>query len=209
MESTFSSFNFMFTLVPLIIAIGFVLVLASIITTVVRNAKHSVRHFTSTINLAQSVANAMAEEDESTPRSLSGMDSVLLPQILADFPQFSERQVKDNAAEYTAKTLRERGFDLKQIHNSVFCAYDRLDPEKTITMQIAAELSENGRKRQKRYQLFCRNRDLARDAEDVRTFNCPNCGAPLAGSSGKCEYCGTFVRRPFAENWQFSDLRET
>ena len=97
MESTFSSFNFMFTLVPLIIAIGSVLVLASVITTIVRNAKHSVRHFTSTINLAQSVANAMAEEDESTPRSLSGMDSVLLPQILADFPQFSERQVKDTA----------------------------------------------------------------------------------------------------------------
>ena len=36
----------MFTLVPLIIAIGSVLVLASVITTIVRNAKHSVRHFT-------------------------------------------------------------------------------------------------------------------------------------------------------------------
>lgn len=44
-----------------------------------------------------------------------------------------------------------------------------------------------------RWQLVRAATARSRPPESVRTFHCPNCGAPFEGEGGRCSYCGQVV----------------
>ena len=142
---------------------------------------------------------------ETGPRSVSDFGSVLLPQIRQDDPAFPAQQLCEAAERYATATLSHAGMHVVQIHRVVFSGYDRNDPARTITMQLAIELLEDHITQQTRYSLRCRKRSC--DAAEEYTPNCPNCGAPLGDSSGKCPYCGTDNAVQIEDFWYFFDLQ--
>jgi len=199
-------FDFMFSIFPIMFFVVFTLVISVFITTFVRTFKSS-RHVHHAANQVFSAAmDQVQQEEENRPKSLSGMDSILVPQITADFPHFSERQMKDEAAEFAAQSLRNLGMDVTCVHNVVFSSYDRLDPMRTITMQLAIELDSTNNK-QRRYELQCTSKSLLYPEEGIHAVNCPNCAAPLSNIHTPCPYCGTTAKVPFEMLWQFSNLR--
>ena len=55
---------------------------------------------------------------------------------------------------------------------------------------------------------FVRNSSIKTEASDgeVKTTNCPNCGAPTQiTSSGKCEYCGSVITTD-EHDWALANL---
>lgn len=145
--------------------------------------------------------------EQTTPKSLSGCDSLLLPQIRKDFPDFNADLAKTYAKQALAKHLKGKN-ELK-IHNIVFYRYNRYNNEKVIIMQAAVQFRENGKLCQKRYNLNYTymlgvGEDYTRDAA-----NCPNCGAPASRTGVQvCEYCGSRISDVLANTWEFTEIYE-
>ncbi len=199
-------FEFIFSIFPILFFAVFALGIGTFIITLSRVIKASKHTQQTAGRIITQTAEQMQQEEENRPKSLSGMDSVLVPQIMADFPHFSERQMKDEAAEFAAQSLRNLGMDVTCVHNVVFSSYDRLDPMRTITMQLAIELDSTNNK-QRRYELQCTSKSLLYPEEGIHAVNCPNCAAPLSNIHTPCPYCGTTAKVPFEMLWQFSGLR--
>lgn len=140
-----------------------------------------------------------------TPRSLNGCDSLLLPQILKDFPDFDVTLAKT----YVRNKLREQfghqqGF---KIHNVVIARYLRAASQRTIVFQAAACHRENSKTVQTRYDLHYTH--LLSSASDSVAANCPNCGGALGYGVTACPYCGSRVANVLGNTWTFTEVSET
>lgn len=145
------------------------------------------------------------EQLDDRPRSLNGCESIYLPQIQRDFPDFNPTAV------YTeAKRELERRFGGREsfrVHNVVISGYKRSLYEKTVVLQAALQYRENGAVAQKRYVLLYAY--LVEKNGTVLTSNCPNCGAPISDSTARvCEYCGSLLVNPLGGEWKFTDVSE-
>ncbi len=150
------------------------------------------------------VASQMSESNDETPRSLSGGDSLYLPQILKDFPDFNLTSAKEKVREY----LQERFADAEDfaIHNIIISDYRKAGFEKTIVFQCAYELKEEDQKRQKRCNVHYSYR-VSGETGSYAAPNCPNCGAPVAPGRTDCPYCGARLFMTEAA-WSITDWYE-
>ena len=82
---------------------------------------------------------ALEDPAQAAPRSLNGMDRLLLPQILRDFPDFDLHQAKEAAKAYLRENLT--GKEEPQIHNVVLSQYFPALVEKTMVFQAAVSFS--------------------------------------------------------------------
>ena len=143
---------------------------------------------------------------DNKPKSLSGMDSLVIPQIKKDFPDFNVEYAKTKAKEALEEYLNSpEGF---KIHNVVFTQYLKHHNTITIIMQAAAEMyDESDKKHQKKYQLNYSYMPI--DTSENRLANCPNCGA-AAPSTGEtvCAYCGSRIFITIENSWDFTEVRE-
>lgn len=143
--------------------------------------------------------------NEEKPKSLSGMDSVYLPQILKDFPDFNPTLAETYVKEQLRNTCAQKQ-DFR-IHNVVIHSYERTQAEKTIVYQAALEYREAGRLQQKRFCL--RYAYLLPQDGKTAAANCPNCGAPLSEFSQRvCEYCGSRLVNIMGNTWRFTEVFE-
>ena len=143
---------------------------------------------------------------EQTPKSLSRMDNLLIPQIQEDFPDFNVDLAKSYAKAELKKYLNNP-IDFR-VHEVVINDYNDYNNEKTIIMQASAEMKDkDGKKVQKRYSL---NYTYLLVGEGVNDgANCPNCGAPLQKVGGQiCEYCDSRVAEVLSNTWEFTDVAE-
>lgn len=143
--------------------------------------------------------------DEEKPKSLSGMDTVYLPQILKDFPDFNPTL----AETYVKEQLRSAcaGKPDFRIHNIVIHSYERTQAENAIIYQAALEYRESGKLQQKRYCL--RYAYLLPQDGKTAAANCPNCGAPLSEFRQRvCEYCGSRLVNIMGNTWRFTEVFE-
>ncbi len=138
-------------------------------------------------------------------RSLNGCDSLLLPRILQDFPDFDPNLAKTYAREYLKTQLaHNQGLT---IHRIVFSQYLRSLAQKTIVMQAALCWKQDGQTRQMRYELDYTY--LLNDADPSVAANCPNCGGALGFGVTQCSYCGSRVANALGNRWQFTAMRQT
>lgn len=143
--------------------------------------------------------------DEEKPKSLSGMDTIYLPQILKDFPDFNPTLAETYVKEQLRNTCA--GKQDFRIHNVVIHLYERTQAEKTIVYQAALEYREAGRLQQKRYCL--RYAYLLPQDGETAAANCPNCGAPLPEFGQRvCEYCGSRLVNVMGNTWRFTEVFE-
>ena len=190
-------------------------------------------------NLASVLSGIIKKADfeaETTPKSLSSAEPLLLDRIKRDFPEYNpelirQRVMKDTRMFYESaqagKCLYSDGISdqLKErlpsflppdvagdirVHKVALAAYDDASEDRVLTFQAAAAFRDGaGVTRQRRLIL----KYLAAWSTDtmtgVKRSNCPNCGAPVPVVGSKvCRYCGSALKVWAGTGWLLTDLRE-
>ena len=190
-------------------------------------------------NLASVLSGVIKKADveaQTTPKSLSSAEPLLLDRIKRDFPEYNpelirQRVMKDTRMFYESaqagKCLYSDGISdqLKerlpsflppdvaggvQVHKVALAAYDDASEDRVLTFQAAAAFRDGaGVIRQRRLIL----KYLAAWSTDtmtgVKRSNCPNCGAPVPIAGSKvCQYCGSALKVWAGTGWLLTDLRE-
>ncbi len=190
-------------------------------------------------NLASTVTSILKKADleaETTPKSLSSAEPLLMDRIRRDFPEYNpelirQRVVKDARTFYeSAKAgrclygdgvsdqLRERLCSFLppdvaggvQVHKVALAAYDDRSEDRVLTFQAAAAFQDSaGVTRQRRLILTYLAAWSTDTVTGVKRSNCPNCGAPVPAVGSKvCQYCGTALKVWAGTGWLLTDLRE-
>ena len=186
--------------------------------------------------LSELATQPLSGTEQAQPRSLSSLENILLPQVKRDFPEYNSaviaERVKSDAFTYyesgrrntvlfgtgTAKSFREAfaaalpdgvGGDIL-VHRVALHAYDTRAEDRLITYQAAVQYTDTtGELRQRRLVLRYLAAFTDDPATEIKTFNCPNCGAPLPIVGSKnCRYCGTALKTPAGLGWVLTDARE-
>lgn len=201
----------------------------------IRRATRGVRERLGVIKRALDEA-IEADKEPEKPRSLSSLESVVMPRILKDFPDFNA-QVFAQRVRVDAKMYYESGVQGKvlyrddatetfkesfedrlpddvrggiEVHKVSVSAYDNATRKKILTCQAAVGfIDKTDIPRERRLVL----RYIAGYADDPESpivgFNCPNCGAPLPAVGARaCVYCGTAFSAPVSLGWLLMDARE-
>ena len=194
-------------LVVAIAVIALVVFVSSKIRKVKREVKKISRMAFGTEDVVKGFQNAQLESQQ-TPKSLSGMDLILLPKIKKDFPEFNVDVAKNDVRQELKKYLKNK--QSVKIHNVVIRDYKKHKFESVIVMQASAEYIENSRKLQKRYN-FNYIYTLAGSLSDTNIAAvCPNCGGPVSDTSlANCEYCGSRLVNLIEQSWKVKDIVES
>ena len=184
--------------------------------------------------LRELVRSAQAGElQQDQPKSLSGMTSIYLPQILRDFPEFNWEE-QQAAVEAKVKLFLEaqnvEAAGAVRIHRTVISRYQKYGGTASILCETATEYwpqAENGhvcggvyRKQepQKMTQVYKKQTVCA--AELLYVYDpglsgaaasviCPNCGAPVEKLGAKqCRYCGSVLHVSGIMAWTVQNVRE-
>ena len=177
-----------------------------------------------------------ADKEPEKPRSLSSLESVVLPKLYRDFPDFNARifaqrvrrdaetyyesgkegkvLFKDDATQTFLESFEDRlPDDVKdgiEVHRVTIAGYDNATRRKFLTCQAAVGYHDKSDvPREKRLVLIY----VAGYADDpdseVVGFNCPNCGGPLPAVGARvCVYCGTAFSAPVSLGWMLMDAKE-
>lgn len=201
----------------------------------VLRATRGLRSSLSTITSALQDAVA-ADNEPPKPRSLSSLESVAMPKILRDFPDFNAR-VFSQRVRRDAKTYYESGLQQKvlfksdatahfletfedrlpenvkdgiNVHRVTVAGYDGSSRRKLLTCQAAVGYNGTDDKPQERRLVMTYIAGYADDPDsEVIGFNCPNCGAPLPAAGARvCVYCGTSFAAPVDRGWMLFDAQE-
>ena len=177
-----------------------------------------------------------ADNEPPKPRSLSSLESVAMPKILKDFPDFNARVFsqrvrrdaktyyesgrehrvlfKDDATEAFKESFADRlpegvGTDVT-VHRVTIAGYDGSSRRKLLTCQASAGYLDTDRVQQERRLALSYIAGYADDPDsEVIGFNCPNCGAPLPAAGARvCVYCGTSFIAPVDRGFLLFDARE-
>lgn len=183
--------------------IGFGIVTAVVVVVV----RKKIRKFSTEVFGKADILQALSEIEsieDNTPRSLNGCDTLLIPQILRDFPDFDVNLAKTYVRDYLKEQLR--GKSGITIYNVVISKYLRSESQKTIVFQAAVSFLENGERSQKRFELDYTH-ILSAQTSSVAA-NCPNCGGALGFGVVNCPFCGSRVANVLGNSWEFTEIRE-
>jgi hypothetical protein len=201
----------------------------------VLRATRGLRRSLDTISSALSDAVA-ANSEPPKPRSLSSLESVAMPKILKDFPDFNAKvfaqRVRRDAETYYksgrdgrvlfrhdatehfletfADRLPENVKEQIEVHRVTIAGYDGSARRKILTCQAAVGYLDTNDAQQERRLVLSYIAGYADDPEsEVVGFNCPNCGAPLPAAGARvCVYCGTSFMAPVDRGWMLFDAKE-
>ncbi len=190
-------------------------------------------------NLATMVARLLKQADyeaETTPKSLSSAEPLLMDRIRRDFPEYNPELIRQRVAadaktfyesaragrclykEGVSDQLKERleSFLPPDVAGSIrvykvaLSAYDDVSEDRVLTFQAAASFKDPADTTRQRRLIL---KYLAAWSTDtmtgVKKANCPNCGAPIPAVGSKvCKYCGTALKVWAGTQWLLTDIRE-
>ena len=219
--------------------IGIILLIIIVGGGVFAAARAIVRSAVKVGNLASVLTGVIKKADlevETTPKSLSSAEPLLLDRIRRDFPEYNpelirQRVLRDTKTFYESaragKCLYTDGISdqLKerlpsflppdvaggiQVHKAALSAYDDASQDRVLTFQAAASFRDrSGVTRQRRLILKYLAAWSTDTVTGVKKANCPNCGAPVPIVGSKvCQYCGTALKVWAGTGWLLTDLRE-
>lgn len=190
------------------ILLGSFLAVSLVLWIVVHSVRKKLKRFSQQVFGTADILGALEDietEAETTPRSLNGCDSLLLPRIMRDFPDYDASLAKTYAREYLLKELgHHTGFT---VYNIVIARYLPSAAQKTIVFQAAVSWREKDTTLQKRFDLDYAY--ILAQASSSVAANCPNCGAGLGYGESECAYCGSRVANVLGNTWRFTQLRES
>ncbi len=193
-------------LVVTIAIIALVVFVSSKVSKVKREVKNISKMAFGTEDIVKGFQNA-ERESQQTPKSLSGMDSIILPRIKKDFPEFNVDVAKQDVRRELKNHLKNK--QSVKIHNVVIKDYKKHDFESVIVMQASAEYLEKDRKLQKRYSFNYVYALAGSLTETNIAAVCPNCGGPVSDTSlANCEYCGSRLVNLIEQSWKVREIVE-
>ena len=164
-------------------------------------------------------ATVTEEEIAATPRSLSGMDSLLLPKIARDFPEFSWNEWRVRIEDAVRAESEGKSADgTAKLYKTVIARYHKNEGTCSILAETNASylpVDESGNAMPLRKQsVFETELIYVQDADKVQGkafgVNCVNCGAPVKMLGQKsCPYCGTGLEPINLRVWTIASVRET
>ena len=190
-------------------------------------------------NLASTVTDVLKKADyeaETTPKSLSSAEPLLMDRIRRDFPEYNPELIRQRVmrdaktfyesaragkclyADGVSDQLKERlpsflppdvSGDIR-VHRVALSAYDDRSEDRVLTFQAAASFKDSaGVTRQRRLILTYLAAWSTDTVTGVKRANCPNCGAPVPVVGAKvCQYCGTVLKVWAGTQWLLTDIRE-
>ena len=196
------------------ICVAAVLLCIYLISVAYRRTRRKIRRLMNSteVRLVREVVKAIEEGEklsETTPKSLSAMTNLYLPQILRDFPEFNweemQRMVEQAVREYLGQ------FPDIRIHRTVISGYRKHGGNSTVICETAAQYT--GRENQgagetHTVQTACVTElvytyDQDQNPETTASLTCPNCGAPVRKLGAKqCEYCESILKLDNLEIWK-------
>ena len=161
--------------------------------------------------LVREVVKAIGEGEElseTTPKSLSAMTNLYLPQILRDFPEFNWEEMRE-MVERAVKEYLGQVPDVR-IHRTVISGYQKHGGNSTVICETAAQYTckEQSEEPAHTVQTACVTElvytyDQSKNPETAAAITCPNCGAPVRRLGIKqCEYCGSILKVDNLEIWK-------
>lgn len=139
------------------------------------------------------------------PKALNRCDSLLIPQIKRDFPDFDPEQAKTWFREYVRQHYLDA--DAFTTYAVGMSRYLSAGIQKTIVMQAACSYAYAGKRKQIRVEAdYVYSVDTM---SETIAANCPNCGGAIGYGVVNCPYCGTHVSNVMGNTWQFKNIRET
>lgn len=177
-----------------------------------------------------------ADKEPEKPRSLSSLESVVLPKLYRDFPDFNARifaqrvrrdaetyyesgkegkvLFKDDATQTFLESFEDRlPNDVKdgiEVHRVTIAGYDNATRRKFLTCQAAVGYHDKSDVPREKRLVLTYVAGYADDPDsEVVGFNCPNCGGPLPAVGARvCVYCGTAFSAPVSLGWMLMDAKE-
>ena len=157
--------------------------------------------------LVRSAQNGELQQEEQ-PKSLGGMTSIYLPQILRDFPEFNWEEMRE-MVERAVKEYLGQIPDVR-IHRTVISGYQKHGGNSTVICETAAQYTckEQSGEPAHTVQTACVTElvytyDQSKNPETAAAITCPNCGAPVRMLGIKqCEYCGSILKVDNLEIWK-------
>ena len=141
--------------------------------------------------------------DEEKPKSLPNMESLILPQVLKDFPDFDLAMTKNEVKDHLMEVYGGRAEFT--VHNIALVEYRRNRVKRAVVFQAA--VSWRGKKLlQKKLEIVLEFQCV--DGKRNPAINCPNCGATLGFHDLECKYCGTRINDRRDQEWSFASVRE-
>ena len=182
--------------------------------------------------LVRSAQNGELQQEEQ-PKSLGGMTSIYLPQILRDFPEFNWEELRaevEQSVKELLETKNVRSAGVVRIHKTVISRYQKYNGTASILCETAAEYwpqAENGhvrggvyRKQETQKMTQAHKKQTVCAAELLYVYDpglsgatasvvCPNCGAPVEKLGAKqCRYCGSVLHVSGIMTWTVQNVRE-
>lgn len=151
------------------------------------------------------------EQLENTPKSVSGMTSLYLPRLQADFPEMNWIELRSMAEKHLKGHMEKQQFDSPVIHESVLRDYRKQSGTCYVVIQSSVQYRKNDHKVQTRFNttlVYVQDAALTRDS--AYSTNCPNCGAPIQKLGNKvCEYCGSAIVSVNRNVWTLDSIKES
>lgn len=150
----------------------------------------------------------------STPKSISGGDSMFIDKIKADFPEFNLDNAKNTIItklkspdksifiDADTKVVLQQGSGLK-VHKIAISGYEKSYNDASIKFQASYEVIRHDQKEQCRAEIVY---SYALDSNEV--LKCPHCGAPVRKLGTKvCEFCGHGVLYDLDSTWKVLSIK--
>ena len=177
---------------------------------------------------------ARAGEGGNRSEITSAVEKFVMPQLLNDFPEFNVAaaidRVKSDAALFYRSAIENKVLfsdnsttallenlilpkDVKGniiIHKAALSAYNKLGHDRILTYQASAEYMDTSDTRNQK-RLILKYIAASDDdfSQNIHTFTCPNCGAPVPTIGDKvCKYCGIALQTSTSLGWYLMDIRE-
>lgn len=173
----------------------------------IRSGVRTAREYAQAVSLGE-MESLLEQED--APRSLNACDSVYLPQVREDFPDFDPDRAKELAEEYLTGWLKEQKYGDIEIHRTVISDYRRYGEDRALVFQTAAAYREGteAHTTQGRFETVYSYKAKEREGEAVRALTCPQCGGALPERGAeRCGFCGSLLAHAPNAAWGFTACR--
>lgn len=157
------------------------------------------------------IAAAQEELLANTPKSVSGMTSLYLPQLQKDFPELNWVEFRSLAEKYIKEFALAMSVTQFKIHQTALRDYRKKSGTCYVIFQSAAEYKKDSKKIQSRFEATLAYVQDAEKTGNVSSYsiNCPNCGAPISSLGTKqCAYCGSEVISVSMHVWTLDNVKE-
>lgn len=175
-----------------------------------RKAKRTAKELFGTDNLGTLVQTREAEQ-ANTPKSVSGMTALYVPQIQKDFPELNWVELKGIAEDHLIQHLNAQNVASPRIHKTEILNYLKKSGTCVIVFQSAVQYFSGTKKIQSRYNTHMMY------VQDVDEYgytsglgvSCPHCGGAISSLGAKlCDYCGSEIIPINIHVWELHKIEE-